>query len=73
MLVAAGDKKEMVPSDPISSPAHYRHARHWASRSGAPDVPPLCSPMAVFPSPRINASRLRRSLLPALLNGAGCS
>jgi hypothetical protein len=31
-LVDAGrrhlDKKEMVPSDPISSLAHHRHARH---------------------------------------------
>ena len=60
-------KKEVVPSDLISSLALYRHARHGALRTKAPDDSPLCSPMAVFSSPRINASWLA-ALLPLVRN-----
>jgi len=38
----------MVPSDLISSLALYRHARHRALQTKAPDDSPLSSPKAVF-------------------------
>jgi len=41
-------KKKMVPSDLISSLALYRHARHGALQTKAPDDSPLSSPKAVF-------------------------
>ncbi len=63
-------QKEVVPSDLISSLALYRHARHGALRTKAPDVSPLRSPMAVFSSRRINASWLAAC---CLLSGTGCS
>ena len=53
----------MVPSDLISSLALYRHARHGALRTKAPDVSPLRSPMAVFLQPP-DQCFLARRLLP---------
>jgi hypothetical protein len=47
----------MVPSDPISSLARHRHARHRALQPEAPDASPFCSPDAALASFRINASR----------------
>jgi hypothetical protein len=54
----AAAKKKMVPSDLISSLALYRHARHGALQTKAPDDSPFRSPKAVFLSLWINASWL---------------
>ena len=48
MFFAGGDKKQVVPSDPISSLTLHRHARYRATHRAALSASPFRSPKADF-------------------------